>query len=56
MSLTEYIDLHYAGVKADFARAMDVIPQQVTRWINEEWIVVGHILYSPRRAVPENGA
>ncbi|MGY5367948.1 hypothetical protein ACXGQP_11405 [Enterobacter oligotrophicus] len=35
---------------------IEVNPQQVTKWINDEWIVAGHIPYSPRRSVPENGA
>jgi hypothetical protein len=56
MRLTEYIALHFAGNKAEFARHMNVIPQQVTKWINAEWIVVGHTLYSPRRSVPQDSA
>lgn len=56
MSITEYINLHFNGNQSEFARRMEVNRQQVTRWISEDWIVVGHILYSPRRSVPENGA
>lgn len=56
MSLTEYINLYFSGNKAEFARRMEVNPQQVTKWVNDGWIVEGHILYSPRRSVPENGA
>ncbi|MDI3359761.1 hypothetical protein QQF21_17155 [Lelliottia sp. V89_10] len=56
MDLNEYINQNFGGNKAEFARKMEVNPQQVTKWIRDGWIVVGHILYSPRRSVPENGA
>lgn len=56
MNLAEYIKREFKGNKAEFARRMEVNPQQVTKWINDGWIVDGHILYSPRRAIPENGA
>lgn len=53
MALTEYIRLRFGGNKAAFARHMGVNPQQVTKWINDEWIVVANKLYAPRREVPE---
>ncbi len=56
MLLIEYINRHFSGNKSEFARKMDVTPQQVTKWIADNWIVVGHTLYSPKRTVPENGA
>jgi hypothetical protein len=52
MRLIEYITIHFAGNKAEFARHMDVLPQQVTKWINDEWIVVDGKIYSPRRDIP----
>ncbi|MEX9850542.1 hypothetical protein [Providencia huaxiensis] len=56
MTLSEYINTHYAGNKAAFAKEWGVKPQQVTKWINGKFIVVNHILYSPRRELskPEN--
>ena len=49
MDLKLYIDLFFDGKKAGFARAVGVLPQQVTIWINRKFIVVDHVLYSPRR-------
>lgn len=49
ISLLEYIDKHFNGSKREFAEAQGIKPQQVTRWLNNEFIVVGNILYSERR-------
>ena len=49
MTLEKYITENYNGNKAEFARANDVMPQQVTRWINQGWLVIDHTLYSPKR-------
>ncbi|EMY0636051.1 hypothetical protein AAIC24_001811 [Providencia rettgeri] len=57
MTLIEYIEIYYSGNQSSFAASCDVKPQQVTQWINKGFIVVDHILYSPRReltAPPEN--
>ncbi|MBW5840757.1 hypothetical protein H0I54_02895 [Yersinia kristensenii] len=53
MSVTEFIIINFGGNKAAFARHMGVTPQQVTKWVNDEWIVVGNKLYAPRREVPK---
>ncbi|OKP18815.1 MULTISPECIES: hypothetical protein [Serratia] len=53
-TLLGYINIFHNGSQADFARHMDVTPQQVTKWISGEWIVVNHQLFSPKRDVPEN--
>ncbi|WP_290012774.1 hypothetical protein [Proteus terrae] len=53
MTLQEYIKLHYNGNNAEFARACEVKPQQITQWINKGFIVVEHQLYSPRRELPK---
>lgn len=52
MKLTEYINMHYAGIKSDFAEACGVRPQQITEWVNKEFIVIEDMLYSPRRELP----
>lgn len=52
MTLIEYIEQHYDGVKARFARATGVERQQVTQWIDKGFIVVDGVLYSPRRELP----
>lgn len=49
MKLICYIRQHYSGNQAAFARANGVTPQQITQWINKEFIVVDGVLYSPRR-------
>ncbi|HBE9079103.1 hypothetical protein ABQ313_21070 [Serratia fonticola] len=55
-TLKGYIDFYFDGNRSAFARHMGATPQQVTKWINGEWIVINHHLYSPRRegSVPEN--
>lgn len=49
MKINEYINLFFAGSKAEFARYMDVTPQQVTKWVNGDWVVSNGVVYSPKR-------
>ncbi|EBJ4060799.1 hypothetical protein DT821_17840, partial [Salmonella enterica] len=49
MKLSEHIDLFFDGNKSAFAKSMSVTPQQVTKWVNDDWIIVDGTLYSPRR-------
>lgn len=49
MDLLDYIAANYSGSQADFAKAQGVKPPQVTQWINKKFIVLDHVLYSPRR-------
>lgn len=51
VTLVCYIKTHYAGSQRQFAQALDVKPQQVTKWLNMGCIVVDHTLYSPRRDI-----
>lgn len=51
MPLIEYIKLNFSGNQSEFARHLGVNRQQVTKWINDEWIVVGNKLYAPRREI-----
>jgi hypothetical protein len=51
MKLIDYINQNFKS-KAEFSRLMGVTPQQVTKWINEDWIFVDNKLYSFRRSVP----
>lgn len=53
MTIDEYVDYYFNGNKSAFARHMEVNPQQVTKWVNDGWVVDNHMLYSPRRSVPE---
>ncbi|HFF8537508.1 TPA: hypothetical protein ACGEYK_001638 [Raoultella ornithinolytica] len=53
MTLLIYIEKHYDGSQAAFARAVGVKPPQVTQWIDKKFIVVDHELYSPRRILPD---
>lgn len=52
MGLLKYIEENFAGSQAEFARQAGVSRQQVTQWINKEFIVVDGKLYSPRRDIP----
>ncbi|EOH0527750.1 hypothetical protein ACLMVZ_002393 [Klebsiella aerogenes] len=52
-TIDEYVDMYFNGNKSAFARHMGVNPQQVTKWVNDGWVVDNHTLYSPRRCVPE---
>ena len=49
MKLADYIDKKFMGNQAAFARSIDVKPQQITQWLNKEFIVLNGIIYSPRR-------
>jgi len=49
MTLTDYINKHYKGNKAAFARSQGVKPPQVSQWIEKGFIVIDHKLYSFRR-------
>lgn len=51
MPVKDYIVLHYGGNQARFAQAQGANPQAVTRWIKENFIVVNHTVYSPRRTL-----
>lgn len=52
-TLQGYINSYHAGNQADFARHMDVTPQQVTKWLNAGWLVINDQLFSPKRQIPE---
>lgn len=57
MPLIEFINIHFGGNKAAFARHMStqekiVRPQKVQEWLNAEWIVVDDKLCSVRRDIP----
>ena len=47
MTLIDYIQKHYGGNQAAFARAVGVQPAQVTQWLNSEYIVKSGKLYYP---------
>ena len=53
MKIADYISANFASI-AEFARSNEVNPQQVTKWINAEWIVVDGTIYSPKRKVARN--
>ena len=49
MNLTDYIKVNFDGSQARFAEAQGVKRPQVTQWLEKKFIVVDHVLYSPRR-------
>ena len=51
MKLTDYIKKYYEDNKAAFARSQEADPQQVSVWVRKGFIVIDHILYSPRRVL-----
>lgn len=48
-TLAEYISEFFNGSQRKFAESQGVQPAQVTQWLNKEFIVVDHVLHSPRR-------
>lgn len=52
MTLLSYISKYYKGSQTLFASAVDVKPPQVTQWLKKKYIVINHVLYSPRRNLP----
>lgn len=49
LTLAEYIAVYFGGSQRKFAEAQGVLPQQVTQWLNKDYMVVNHNLYSLRR-------
>lgn len=49
MLLIDYIADHYSGSQTKFALAQGVKRPQVTQWVTKRFIVIDHVLYSPRR-------
>ncbi|HDL7535694.1 TPA: hypothetical protein ROW14_003146 [Yersinia enterocolitica] len=52
-TLEDYIDFYFKGNQSEFARHMNVNRQQVTKWLNDGWVVINHQIFSPQRDVPE---
>jgi len=48
MLLSDYIKKNYDSQR-QFAIANNVLPQQVTKWIRKDWVIVDGVLYSPMR-------
>jgi hypothetical protein len=48
-SLSDHILIKHGDNKSQFAHSINVRPQQITEWVNKEFIVANGILYSPRR-------
>ena len=48
MLLSDYIDQHHNGIRAEFARSQRVAPQQVNKWLAGRWLVIEGQLYSPK--------
>lgn len=53
LSLKEYINKYYAGSQSAFAIACNKKPQQITQWINKDFIVIDNSLYSKRSELPK---
>lgn len=51
MKLIDYIKKRHCGNQAAFAASQGVKPQQVTKWLNMDCVVVDGVLYSPRRSL-----
>lgn len=53
-SLAEYIDRYFDGNQRSFARAQGVQPPQVTQWLDKDFIVIDHVMYSKRRELSDS--
>ena len=51
--LEDFVRENYAS-KADFARAVGKLPQAVSPWFRNGWIVVDGVIYSPRVAIDKS--
>ena len=51
MKLKDHIAANHGGVNAQFARSEGVRDQQITEWVNKDFIVAGGVMYSPRRVL-----
>jgi hypothetical protein len=51
MNLQEYINEHFGGNQAAFARRQDVHPTAVTKWLNNGYMVIGDDMVSKRRVL-----
>tara|TARA_R110002050_G_C8538086_1_gene479304 strand:- start:3 stop:191 length:189 start_codon:yes stop_codon:yes gene_type:complete len=51
LTLSQYIKKEHSGNQAAFARIQGVSPQQVTKWLNLDCVVVDSKLYSFRRVL-----
>ena len=49
MTVAEYIDKYYDGVRVDFANAQGVQAAQVSAWLKQEIIVRNHKMYYPEK-------
>ena len=47
--LVEYIDNYFDGNQRRFAESEGVKPPQITQWVSKDFIVIDHVLHSPRR-------
>ena len=53
LELQEYIRINFSSQR-EFAKMQGVLPQQITPWIRDKFIVVNGVLYSPRRTLIEH--
>lgn len=53
MRLEDYIELHFQGNKSSFAKAMNVLPQQVTKWLKNQYIISNGKMYGMIRELKE---
>lgn len=54
MLLKDYIKKHYA-TQAEFSKDNDLLPQQVTKYIRRNMVVVNGMLYTPVRPIKQVG-
>lgn len=52
--LCEYIEIFFSGSQRQFAETQGVQPAQVTQWLNKNFIIIDHNLYSHRRELKKN--
>ncbi|OHT22727.1 hypothetical protein A3Q29_09495 [Providencia stuartii] len=52
MDIENFINENYGGNKKKFADACKVYPQQVSKWVKNNNIIIDGVMYSPLREIP----
>ncbi|EPP7097957.1 hypothetical protein [Klebsiella michiganensis] len=51
MDMIDFINQTYGGVRARFAKDAQVTPQQLTKWIKNNYIIINKVIYRPLRII-----
>jgi len=51
-TLNEFISENFSS-KREFAEALGIFPQQITKWQNQDYIVIDGVMYKSMRVLAE---